>query len=216
MGYRSLVVALFGLSLTGCAVYGGGYAYDYGYPGYDRYYTTDHYYVERYPVYVAPRVYYRDGHHDDGHRYGDRRYEQRRYLPASQTPHHNQAPRYRQRFDQGRQDGQGRDDRHQQRNAQGGRTDDRHPAAQGRRDYGREQPQHWQRQARQPQHDVQRARGHDPRDDGRSAQGHRTERKGQAQQKQTWRGRNAQPEQTQGDSQRPRQGDRRDWPPRVD
>ena len=52
MSYKSIVVALLGLSLTGCAVYGGG---GYGHRGYDRGYTTVYYRTQPYPVYVVPR-----------------------------------------------------------------------------------------------------------------------------------------------------------------
>lgn len=172
MAYRSLLVTLLGLSLTGCAVYGGGYAYDYGYPGYDRYYTTDHYHVERYPVYVAPRVYYRDGYRYDGRRYDDRRHDQRRYLPAPQPRLYGHDRRHDQGFDRDRQEPraghagpgwQGRPDQAQPRGQQPRRD------AQGRQAYrqgavqqGRQgQPQ---QRAQQAQRDSRGAQRNDRRD----------------------------------------------------
>ncbi|UTW07012.1 hypothetical protein [Pseudomonas benzenivorans] len=85
MLYKYMLAAVLGLSMTGCAVYGGGY--DHGYRGHDRYYPSNRYQVQRYPVYVAPRYYSHDARHYDSHRHDDkrydgRRYDQRRYLPA--------------------------------------------------------------------------------------------------------------------------------------
>ncbi|MDP3814799.1 hypothetical protein [Pseudomonas sp.] len=94
MFYKSILIALLGLFLTSCAVYGGGY----GHRGYDRhYYPAPYYRVERYPVYVTPRYYWRDGHRYegrryDGHSYDGRRYDDRRaphyYAPAPTLRHY--------------------------------------------------------------------------------------------------------------------------------
>ena len=59
MAYKSILVALLGLSLGGCAVYGGGY----GHRGYDRSYTTVYYRAPSYPVYVVPRYERHDKHY---------------------------------------------------------------------------------------------------------------------------------------------------------
>ncbi|MHA6492799.1 hypothetical protein ACX0MV_06055 [Pseudomonas borbori] len=84
MSYKSMLVALLGLSLTGCAVYGGEGGY--GHRGYDRNHSTTYYHVQRYPVYVVPG---HKRHHDyrhDRRRYDDyHRHAQRHYAPA---PHH--------------------------------------------------------------------------------------------------------------------------------
>jgi hypothetical protein len=85
MFYKSMLAALLGLSLTGCAVYGGGY--DYGYRGHDRYYSNNHYQARRDPVYGVPRYYGHEGRRYDGRRhdvrrYDRRRFDKRRYLPA--------------------------------------------------------------------------------------------------------------------------------------
>lgn len=75
------------LSLSGCAVYGGGYDAPY-YGGYDyRYndgYRRDYYPPQ--PVYVVPGYY------------EDRRYgypQERRHVPPPPPPRYSQPPRYR-------------------------------------------------------------------------------------------------------------------------
>ena len=97
MLFKSMIIALLGLTLTGCAVYGGS---GYGHRGYDRHYSTTYYHVPRQPVYVVPRHYRHDGYrydarrhdHDgrrhDGRRYDHDRHDQRRYLPAPAPRHH--------------------------------------------------------------------------------------------------------------------------------
>lgn len=119
MPYKPMLIALLGLFLTGCAVYGGGYGHRYS--GYDRHYSAGHYQVQRYPVYAAPR-YYRDdrrqaipsydkrsyGKRHDRRRHEAPRHDQRRYLPATQSRYNNQdrrsAPRHDGRRDQRRHD----------------------------------------------------------------------------------------------------------------
>ncbi|MBS7661562.1 hypothetical protein I0D00_06295 [Pseudomonas lalucatii] len=86
MHYKSLLVALFGLSLTGCAVYGGGY--DHGYRGYERHYSSNYHQVQRYPVYVVPRYHGHDLRRHDGRHFTPRRHDQRRYLPAPDARHY--------------------------------------------------------------------------------------------------------------------------------
>lgn len=120
MPYKPILVALLGLFLTGCAVYGDGYGHRY--PGYDRHYSAGHYQGQRYPVYVAPRHYrYDDRRHaipsydkrsydkrHDRRRFDAHRHDQRRYLPAPQSRHYNHdrrtGPRHEGRRDQRRQD----------------------------------------------------------------------------------------------------------------
>lgn len=88
MLYKYMLAAVLGLSMAGCAVYGAGYGY--GYRGYDRHYSSNHYQVQRYPVYMAPRHhkhapyrYERRQYHQHAPlRYDRRHYDQRRYLPA--------------------------------------------------------------------------------------------------------------------------------------
>ena len=72
---KSMLVALLGFSLTGCAVYGDS---RYGNRYYERQYHPGTY-VERTEVYGAPRVYV----------YEDRRYD-RRYPPSG---HYSAPPR---------------------------------------------------------------------------------------------------------------------------
>jgi hypothetical protein len=111
MFYRVLLVALLGLTLTGCAVYGGGY--DHAYRGHDRYYAGSSYQVQRYPVYVVPRHYGYDNRrydrrHFDNQRYDQQRFypqrhDQRRYLPAPPARFSNHERRSGHRID-GRHD----------------------------------------------------------------------------------------------------------------
>lgn len=154
MVYKSMLIALLGLFLTGCAVYGG-----HGHYGYDRYYSTDHHYIERYPVHVAPRIYYRDGYRYDGRRYydGGHRYDGKRGHDGRRERH--RAPRdyqpnrrHQQRFDRGRQDhrsGQPRQDwqgrRDQAQPPRWARSDDRREVAQRRPDHRAGQPRQFQR-----------------------------------------------------------------------
>ncbi|MDA7085523.1 hypothetical protein PH586_03840 [Pseudomonas sp. SA3-5] len=143
MLHKAMLVALLGLFLTGCAVYGDGYGHRYS--GYDRhhYYSGGDYRVQRYPVYVAPRHYYGD-HRDD------RRHDQRRYLPAPQPRHYNNDRRAESRHD-GR-----RDRRHEGRRDQ--RAQDHH-AVQSRQGWdGRQSNQH-----KQPQRSSNQRRDHGSR-----------------------------------------------------
>ncbi|UCJ16449.1 hypothetical protein K5Q02_22140 [Pseudomonas sp. MM211] len=102
---KSMLVALLGFSLTGCAVYGDS-GYGGGYRDYDRqYYPGAH--VQRSQVYGAPRVYvYEDRRYDS--RY-DRRYSPpRHYAPPPPPRYFNQPerydPRYQNRHDRNRGD----------------------------------------------------------------------------------------------------------------
>lgn len=98
---KSMLVALLGFSLTGCAVYGDS-GYGGGYRDYDRqYYPGAH--VQRSQVYGAPRVYV----------YEDRRYDRRyspprHYAPPPPPRYFNQPggydPRYQNRHDRNRGD----------------------------------------------------------------------------------------------------------------
>lgn len=109
MSYKSMLIALLGLSLTGCAVYGD--SYDHDYRGYDRHYSSgyhNHRQVQRYPVYVAPRYYGYDDRRHDRHRYDDRRHDQRRYAPAPPPRYSNHDRRPDHRYD-GRRDHRGHD-----------------------------------------------------------------------------------------------------------
>lgn len=108
MLFKSMLIALLGLFLTGCAVYGGGY----GHRGYDRHYSSTYYQVHRQPVYVVPRYQRHDGHryydgrrHDDRHdgrhdgrRYDDGRHSQHRYIPVP-VPRHYQSNGHKLRHD---------------------------------------------------------------------------------------------------------------------
>ena len=98
---KSMLVALLGFLLTGCAVYGDS-GYGGGYRDYDRqYYPGAH--VQRSQVYGAPRVYvYEDRRYD-------RRYSQpRHYAPPPPPRYFNQPrgydPRYQNRHDRNRGD----------------------------------------------------------------------------------------------------------------
>jgi hypothetical protein len=107
MPYKVLLAALLGLSLTGCAVYGGGY--DHAYRGHDRYYAGSSYQVQRYPVYVAPRHYgydnrrydrrHFDNRRHDPRRFNQQRHDQRRYLPAPPARFSNHERRSGHRID---------------------------------------------------------------------------------------------------------------------
>lgn len=117
MFYKTVLAALLGLSLGGCAVYGGGYGHDYGYRGHDRYYSSSHYQAQRYPVYVAPRYYGYDDRRYDRRHYDERRHDQRRYLPAPPARFSSHERRYDSRHDgryERRHDGRGRDYRAEQ------------------------------------------------------------------------------------------------------
>nr|WP_298143006.1 hypothetical protein [uncultured Pseudomonas sp.] len=117
MSYKSIVVALLGLSLTGCAVYGGG---GYGHRGYDRGYTTVYYRTQPYPVYVVPRYERHDNH------YRQHYYVRAPLPPRYQSPRHSDRHDYRIAQPQARwDDRRGRvDDRRHQQHSQG-RYDDR-------------------------------------------------------------------------------------------
>ena len=134
MLHKAMLVALLGLFLTGCAVYGDGHRYS----GYDRHYYSDsHYRVQRYPVYVTPRHYYGDSRYQQ-RRYDDRQHDQRRYLPAPQPRYYNNDHRVERRHD-GR-----RDQRHEGRRDQRGQD---HRIAQSRQGWdGRQNNQHRQQQ----------------------------------------------------------------------
>ncbi|MGG5872079.1 hypothetical protein [Pseudomonas peli] len=109
MSYKSMLLALLVLSLSGCAVYGGGSGY--GHRGYDRGPSTTYYQVQRYPVYVVPQP----------QRYDDHRHPPRYYVPAPK-PRHYQTHKYQKRHDyrvtQPRAGWDGRRDRDHSRNHQ--------------------------------------------------------------------------------------------------
>jgi len=103
----SMLVALLGFSLTGCAVYGDS-GYSGGYRDYDRQYYPGAY-EQRSQVYGAPRVYvYEDRRYD--RRYAPpRHYSQpRHYAPPPPPRYYNQAggydSRYHERHDRNRRD----------------------------------------------------------------------------------------------------------------
>jgi len=93
MSYKYLLVALLGLSMTGCAVYGDGY--DHGYRNHDRGYYGGHDRVQRHPVYVAPRYYSYDDRRYSTSRYTGRHYDQRRYVPPPRYYGNDRRPEYR-------------------------------------------------------------------------------------------------------------------------
>lgn len=95
MSYKSVLLALLLVSLSGCAVYGGGSGY--GHRGYDRGHANTYYHVQRYPVYVMPHPRYKVYHHDR-RRYDDDRHPPRYYVPAPQ-PRHYQTHKYLKRHD---------------------------------------------------------------------------------------------------------------------
>lgn len=136
MFYKSTLVALLGLFLGGCAVYGGGYDHGYGYRGHDHYYSSSHYRVQRYPVYVAPRYYDYDDRRYDRRRYDGHRHDERRYLPAPPSRFSSEERRPSHRLD--------------------GRHDQR------RHDYRAEQPRKgWGGQHFKPQERTPKYRRHD-------------------------------------------------------
>lgn len=149
MSYKSMLLALLVLSLSGCAVYGGGSGY--GHRGYDRGHSNTYYQVQRYPVYVVLQPQRYKAYHHDGRRYDDHRHPSRYYLPTQKSRHY-QAHKYQKRHDyRVLQPYAGWD----------GRRD---------RDHSRNHQQHWS-----PRHDAQWAgerRGDDRRD------GQRDERRG--------------------------------------
>ncbi|WP_079202873.1 hypothetical protein [Pseudomonas sp. CC6-YY-74] len=165
MPYKFMLIALLGLFLTGCAVYGDGY--DHRSSGYDRpYYSGGDYRVQRYPVYVAPRHY---GYEDRRHvqrRYDAPRHDQRRYLPAPQQRHFNNDRRAERRHD-GRHDGR-RDQRHAGRHDQRGQD---YRAAQQRQGWnGKRLDQH----DRQQRSSNRKQRDHGSRSENRrEREGHR-------------------------------------------
>ena len=91
MSYKSILLALLVLSVSGCAVYGGGSGY--GHRGYDRGHSTTYYQVQRYPVYVVPQPRYK-AHQHDGRRYDDYRQPSRYYVPAPHSRHYQVAQPY--------------------------------------------------------------------------------------------------------------------------
>lgn len=112
MSFKSMLLAVLGLSMTGCAVYGD--SYDRGYRSYDRGYYSGSNQVQRYPVYVEPRYNsYYDRRHDryrddrryyDNRRYVDPRYDARRYAPAPPPRHYSNDRRHDRRDDYRRHD----------------------------------------------------------------------------------------------------------------
>ncbi|MDZ4336586.1 MAG: hypothetical protein U1A62_23200 [Pseudomonas sp.] len=128
MSYKSMLLALLVLSLSGCAVYGGGSGY--GHRGYDRGHSSTYYQVQRYPVYVVPQPQRYKAYHHDGRRYDDHRHPSRYYVPAPQ-PRHYQTHKYQNRHDyrvtQPRAGWDGRRDRDHSRNHQQQRSQ-RHDA----------------------------------------------------------------------------------------
>ncbi|MDH1261955.1 hypothetical protein [Pseudomonas sp. GD03944] len=108
MSFKSMLFAVLGLSMTGCAVYGDSYERDY-YRSYDRGYYSGGSQVQRHPVYVEPRFNsYHDRRYDryrDDRRYYDNRpyYDQRRYAPPPPPRYYNDR-RYERRDDHRRHD----------------------------------------------------------------------------------------------------------------
>jgi hypothetical protein len=100
MSYKSMLLALLVLSLSGCAVYGGDSGY--GQRSYDRGHSTTYYQVQRSPVYVVPQQRYPAYRHD-GRRYDDQRHPPRYYVPAPQ-PRHYQTHKYQPHQYQNRPD----------------------------------------------------------------------------------------------------------------
>ncbi|VXB26543.1 conserved exported hypothetical protein [Pseudomonas sp. 8BK] len=96
MSYKSMLLALLVLTLSGCAVYGDGSGY--GHRGYDRGHSNTYYQVQRYPVYVVPQPQRYKAHQHDGRRYDDHRHPSRYYVPAPQ-PRHYQTHKYQKRHD---------------------------------------------------------------------------------------------------------------------
>lgn len=139
MSYKSMLLALLFVSLSGCAVYGGGSGY--GHRSYDRHYSTSYYQVQRYPVYVVPQQRYPAYRHD-GRRHEDYRQPPRYYVPAP-PPRHYQPHTYQRR--------------HDYRAVQPRAGWDNRP-----REYFRERPQH-----RQERYDGRRHGGEQRRDERR-------------------------------------------------
>ncbi|SFJ28905.1 hypothetical protein SAMN05216206_3860 [Pseudomonas guineae] len=96
MPYKTMLLALLLMSLSSCAVYGGGSGY--GNHRYDRGHSNTYYQVQRYPVYVVPQPRRYQTHRHDGRRYDDHRQPPRYYAPAPQ-PRDYQARRYQKRHD---------------------------------------------------------------------------------------------------------------------
>jgi hypothetical protein len=95
MTYKSMLLLLLFVSLSGCAVYGGG---GYGHREYDRGQSNTYYQVQRYPVFVLPQPQRSKNYRHDGQHSDDRRYSPRYYVPAPQ-PRHYQSHTYPQRHD---------------------------------------------------------------------------------------------------------------------
>lgn len=96
MIYKSmLVVVLLFVSLSGCAVYGGG---GYAHREYNRGQSNTYYQVQRYPVYVLPQPQRYSNYRYGGRHSDDRRYSPRYYEPAPH-PRHYQSHTYPQRHD---------------------------------------------------------------------------------------------------------------------
>jgi hypothetical protein len=153
MSYKSMLLALLVLSLSGCAVYGGGSGY--GHRGYDRGHSNTYYQVQRYPVYVVPQPQRYKAYHHGGRRYDDHRHPSRYYVPAPK-PRHYQTHKYQNRHDyrvmQPRAGWDGRRDRDHSRNHQQQRPQ-RHDAQRGgerrgddRREGRRDESKGWERQ----------------------------------------------------------------------
>ena len=96
MPYKTMLLALLLMSLSGCAVYGGGSGY--GDHRYDRVHSSTYYQVQRYPVYAVPQPHRYKAYRHDGRRYDDHRQPPRYYAPAPQ-PRDYQAHRYQKRHD---------------------------------------------------------------------------------------------------------------------
>ncbi|WP_341304950.1 hypothetical protein [Pseudomonas sp. TMP25] len=90
MSFKSVLLALLVLSLSGCAVYGGNNGY--GQRGYERGHAKSYYHVQRYPVYGAPQYHRQPTYRHDGQRY-DHPNPPRYYIPAPQ-PRHYQTHKY--------------------------------------------------------------------------------------------------------------------------
>jgi hypothetical protein len=96
MSYKSVLLALLVLSVSGCAVYGGGSGY--GHRGYDRGHSSTYYQVQRYPVYVVPQPKRYKAYRHDGRHFDDRRQLPRDYVPAPQ-PRYYPSHTYSQQHD---------------------------------------------------------------------------------------------------------------------
>lgn len=98
MLFKSMLIALLGLFMSGCVAYGGS---GHGYRGHDRHYSTTYYQVPRQTLYVVPHYYRHDKHRYEVRRYDVRRYEgdwqaPQRYKSAP-APHHYQPYPHPQR-----------------------------------------------------------------------------------------------------------------------